>query len=467
MLKRFSKKTDTEQPQESVSKKVNRFKKYAESYQKNTSHDCFEKTPSEFSNDIHKNPEMFEPEDKHFRHDFHNEFIEDCKPVFKQHHPDHIDCHDRFDKPDFKPDFRPDCHDRFDKPDFKLERPNCNDKPDFDVPNGPGLFLGGKRIDLKHHEIKKEMHEILEIVKYWITGNKDGDISNAGYLPADERGIDIYTEGKLVDNYIDEIDLSGEYVQVRINEDGRVGIYIGRPVGSSHFNSTNSVTDGTVVHDITLIDMIVPSVAGISNHNIRNMYGDWEPGKVVKGFNANPDLNEKYETKCHNKCDYSQFITFTTKESINLNSLNTFFIINVYNGFGTKIVSVKTQDIIGNSESLALIGNNKHVYVQIEDFTEYKKDAAYSIKPTFIIDIGSILEVYGGRFSVEIIHINDLLELTYNSGEIFFNRGKLPRITSFEAYALIKDIEHSTEFCSGLRYIKPNYGFIRYILTRN
>jgi hypothetical protein len=298
MLKRFSKKPDTEQPQESVPKKVNRFKKYAESYQKNNSNDCFEKTPPKFSNDIHKNPEMFKPEDKHFRPDFHNEFIEDSKPVFKPHHPDHFDCHDRFEKPDFKPDyhdrfdkpdfkpdchdrfdrfdkpdFKPDCHDRFDKPGFKPDchdrfdkpdfKPDCHDrfdKPDFNVPNGPGLFLGGKRIDLKHHEIKKEMHEILEIVKYWITGNKDGDISNAGYLPADERGIDIYTEGKLVDNYIDEIDLSGEYVQVRLNEDGRVGIYIGRPVGSSHFNSTNSVTDGTVVHDITLIDMIVPSV---------------------------------------------------------------------------------------------------------------------------------------------------------------------------------------------------------------
>lgn len=69
-------------------------------------------------------------------------------------------------------------------------------------------------------------------------------------------------------------------------------------------------------------------------------------GITVLGFNETDEENEDFERYCHHKCDTSHFITFTTAGNINVNSLNTYFIINVYDGFGNKYCSITTKPII-------------------------------------------------------------------------------------------------------------------------
>lgn len=105
------------------------------------------------------------------------------------------------------------------------------------------------------------------------------------------------------------------------------------------------------------------------------------------------------------------------------------------------------------------VGINKDILVKIENFTEYNTDSgtSYSMKPTFIFDIGEILHFYGGRFSVEIIHINDSLTLSYRSEDMFFNRGVLPAFDS-EDFNVDFNIpaNNSSAYCSGLRYLLSN-----------
>lgn len=195
------------------------------------------------------------------------------------------------------------------------------------------------------------------------------------------------------------------------------------------------------------------------------MYGDWPAESIVPGFNATKNSNEEFESTCYKKCDGSHFITFKTLDKINVNSLNTYFIINVYDGFLDKYCSITTKEITGNSDNLPSVGTNKNILIKIEDFEKHESGLGYSIKPTFIFDIGEILPYFGGRFSIEIIHVNDLLNFTYKSEDLFFNRGEIPHFSGVNSHVIISDLERDTTFCSGLRYIKPNFGAIRYILT--
>ena len=212
--------------------------------------------------------------------------------------------------------------------------------------------------------------------------------------------------------------------------------------------------------------MIIPSMAGITNYELRNIYGNWEPNSVVPGFNAKKTFYNEPSKRGHRKCDEEQIIRFTTNDVININSLNTYFIVNVYDGF-EKRVSVRSSEITKNTQNLPLVGTNTEVVIKIEKFQIHEDGLAYSIKPTFEINIGEILGIYGGRFSVEIIHVNDLLNFTYKSEDMFFNRGILPKVGNVSATAVVKNIndQYSTMFCSGLRYIKPDRGYIRYLLT--
>lgn len=168
--------------------------------------------------------------------------------------------------------------------------------------------------------------------------------------------------------------------------------------------------------------MIVPDVAFANNPVYRDIYGSqrlgsgWEPGTVHKGFNY-PEENIGL-----NNIDY--IIEFTTAESINLNSLNTYFIVTVYNyndlGEELEITEARSNVITQNDNNVPMSGGNEFIGIMIENFTEHEMEV-YSAKPTFYINIGKLLGITGGRFSVKIEHINDTVRSVYTLKDVIFN----------------------------------------------
>lgn len=164
--------------------------------------------------------------------------------------------------------------------------------------------------------------------------------------------------------------------------------------------------------------MIVPDVTFASNVAYRDIFGDqrpgtgWEPGSVHKGFN--------YPEENIGLTNINYIIEFTTPESINLNSLNTYFIVTVYDWFGNEITEVRSNVITQNDNNVPMSGGNESIGLMIENFTEHEMEV-YSAKPTFSINIGKLLGKTGGRFSVKIEHINDTVRSVYTLKDVIFN----------------------------------------------
>ena len=194
-----------------------------------------------------------------------------------------------------------------------------------------------------------------------------------------------------------------------------------------------------VVPDMSNADILLRGIYGD-----QSIDGDWYPGSIHKGINYTSDDNNFY-------------LSFTTAESINLNSLNTYFIITVYDAYKTEIAEVRTQVITENNNNVVAAGTNLYIGVAIDDFIDYK-NGYYSAKPTFDINIGKLLPT-GGRFSIKIEHVNDNLHFVYNTGDIILNKGKLPTVPKVDGFSIkitANATGNSIDYISrsGLRYIK-------------
>ena len=146
-------------------------------------------------------------------------------------------------------------------------------------------------------------------------------------------------------------------------------------------------------------------------------------------------------------------LRFETNGSINLNSKNTYFIITVYDGFGTTIAESRTAEITKNTpenESIIMPGNNTDIGIQITDFTAYENDF-YSIKPIFEIKIANILKGGVGIFKIKIEHVNDGGRYVYETGNLILNTGSKPSIKGIEFNVPSGTI--SSKYVSGLKYI--------------
>jgi hypothetical protein len=56
-------------------------------------------------------------------------------------------------------------------------------------------------------------------------------------------------------------------------------VLIGKPIGGSHFNTTDGDTNGLVIFDQELTDMIVPDMTFANDPVYRAIYGDQSEGK--------------------------------------------------------------------------------------------------------------------------------------------------------------------------------------------
>ena len=178
------------------------------------------------------------------------------------------------------------------------------------------------------------------------------------------------------------------------------------------------------------------------------------------GFHGTSKPGFNYTTQ--NICPSDLYITFTTKNPINFaNNKDTYFIINIYYHNKDIIVSAQSQVITGDNENVPLAGNNRQIIMKIRNFTSSITfgNISYVATPIFIFNIGAILGSHGGRFSIEIIHKNDLLTHTYKSDDMFLNAGQNPTVNTpyiqlVEQLPNDENYKVSYKWCSGLKYIK-------------
>ena len=326
----------------------------------------------------------------------------------------------------------------------------------------PNVFIGKRPL-----ATKEDIIQLSGEVINWLTG-PSGELSGNGYVPLnpsgtidrqylDTIGINVYQDGSLIENNVTTVDFIGNYIKILKTDEGKTNIRIGYPEDASHWNTIDGNNDGTVIHDIPLSGMIIPDASSVNNYALK-VYGDWVPGSVKPGFN--------YTTQ--NICPSDLFITFTTKEPITFaNNTNTYFIINVYDHNKNSIVTAQSQVITGDNTNVPLAGNNRNIIMRVTGFTENIGfgNISYVATPTFIFNIGAILGEVGGRFSIEIIHKNDLLTHVYKSEDMFLNAGKLPTTTA-PYIQLVEQLPDDPTYrvgykwCSGLKYIssgKLNY----------
>ena len=328
----------------------------------------------------------------------------------------------------------------------------------------PKIFIGQRPL-----ATKEDITKLSAEVRDWLTG-PSGELSENGYVPLnpsgtidrqylDTIGVNIYKDSGLIEKNVTTVNFVGNYVKIQKTDEGKASIRIGYPEDASHWNTIDGNNNGTVIHDIPLSSMIIPDASTVNNYNLK-VYGDWVPGSVKPGFN--------YTTQ--HQCPRDLFITFTTKDPITFaNNYNTYFIINVYDHNKNVIITAQSQVITGNNLNVPLAGNNRNIVLRIDGFTENVGfgELSYVATPTFVFNIGEILGVVGGRFSIEIIHKNDLLTHVYHSEDMFLNAGKLP--TTLNPFVqLVEQLPDNTNYsvkykwCSGLKYI--NSGKLNYSL---
>ena len=278
-----------------------------------------------------------------------------------------------------------------------------------------------------------------------------------------EFGIDIYKDmisGGLIAENINKINFAGEFIQSIIKENDTVKIIIGKPIGGSHFNSSDGEFSSKVILENETLPMIMPDARGSFDEDIIKMYG--KSGSFIYDNEVSYPLTwndkDKFIVKSGIKKitdieDENFYITFKTENPISLSSKKTYFIIKVFNANNETILECTTSEIDNNYESIAIARvNNRDVRLKLTEFTEQANNT-YSVKPEFTINIGNLLGCNGGGFSVEIIHVNDLVNYTYKSDDLFLNTGLDISADDIEYRITSFDVDGYT-YCSGLKYLK-------------
>lgn len=345
---------------------------------------------------------------------------------------------------------------------------SCNQPPPPPPPlpsfghgcNNP-IFAGKK--PLAYLEDLAALHG--EVLK-WLIG-PDGEFSNNGYAPLnkdgkiDEKyfsqiGIDTYEKDHLIKDNATRYNFIGDLVHVEnVTSDSLgdiVNIYIGKNKNPSEIGTDNGTTNGKLKLDFDLIDMIVPDVSMTDYH--KQVYGNWAPGTIVKGFNA----------KNKSTCTPTDMISVSTEESVYFSSLDTKFVLTVFDSNGKVLAIAETAYISGTNPNVPLIGDNKRMIFEVSNFE--KAGFGYAGKIKWSINIAGLLGYYGGRFGLQISHVqNDDYTVVWRSEDYFYNTGNAPTIGGLYekiVETLASDPNYKPEYIysSGLKYLNKGKIYI-------
>lgn len=343
--------------------------------------------------------------------------------------------------------------------------------------NAPGVYRGTQKLATLNDLaiLRQELQKVI--------AGPISDISKDGYIPwkfnddgtldieylfpellrefNENTGITITKDGVRLSSEIKTLNFTGNYVYFDIDENGNLTIDIRAPKQEvSRFNNVDGITDSLIkIKNNIISGMIIPDTSALTANPI---YGDWEAGSVHKGINWNGN-------------DYYDAIEFYTDGSIFTSSLDSFFEVFLYDGYGEVIASFKTKSVTGNTRgenglTSVSTGYNYNIKIKISDFKE--ENNGYSFKPTFDINLIGIIGRTGSRFHVKIVHHDGQYINEYISEDLLYNVGQVPVLTNYYYDIITNNLAASNNlvatWCSGLKYIiEGNISFnieeIRYL----
>jgi len=321
--------------------------------------------------------------------------------------------------------------------------------------SSPGVFRGQARL-----ATVQDLASLKEYIESLLTGPLM-ELSSQGYIPwvynesghldveylfpelisrlNEGQGVDIMKDGLKFADGVTSIDINGKYVTLSVDENGALTMTIDEPkVAIPSFNEANHFNSALVKFDSDIVTgMIIPDRTGMAF----DVYGDWEVGQVVSGFNWNGEMQH-------------DFISLSTYGPVFASSTNTYFEVTIMNGEDT-VFSTFKSDVVKSSTKInqKLQGTGYNVNIYIDDFKE--ESVGYSFKPRFDIDLIRIIGEDGGRFKIKIVHYDGAGTHTFISNEYLYNRGVVPTIGS-TSIQLITDSSSSNvkyRWCSGLKYV--------------
>jgi len=336
--------------------------------------------------------------------------------------------------------------------------------------NSPGVFRGQARL-----ATQQDVSNLKEYLERVIAGpinelNEDGYIPwkyNAdGTLDIDylfpelisrfsaQQGITIKTNGiKFADN-VTKFNVKGKFVTLDIDEDGCLTWMIDEPqVTIPNFNEANMFGTALVkIENEVIEDMIVPDASALLANS---PYGDWEPGIKVKGINWN-------------QSQLFDAMRLTTYGPVYASSVSSYFEVQVNDGMGgtfSSFISAPVKASTRRDEALdpASTQNSPHICIYIDDFKEEAR--GYSFIPRFELNLAKIVGLNGGRFEVKIIH-HDGRAYTYSSGDMLYNCGALPSIST-STVQILNDSSSSAsdqlivKQCSGVKYARSGTALVK------
>ncbi len=334
--------------------------------------------------------------------------------------------------------------------------PVCNSCNNVNIPtdnysNKP-VFAGKKQLAYLN-----DLEALHDAIIQWLVG-PSGEFSENGYAPLNasgtidtkyfsQVGVNTYQNNTIIKPNATNYNFHGNYVYttnktVLDNNNNTIemtDIYVGEPVNASDIGTSNGITDGSIIFNTELTEMIVPNTNGADFKKI--VYGDWEAGTVVSGFNS---------------LELSTLI-LSSKEPIRFADKNSTFVLTIFGPDGIAKSKVESGIISGNSDNVPLVGANQNMLFQVTDFTE--KGFEYEANIIWSINLADELGIYGGRFSLMIVHKQTNQKLIWKSIDLLYNTGNLPTaggINEQIVTTLNNDLTYQPEYiyASGIKYLK-------------
>lgn len=282
----------------------------------------------------------------------------------------------------------------------------------------------------------------------WLKG-EDGSIDYSKMFPElvnaieNEKGIAVTKDGVDISQGVKNIDFSGNYVYVTVDENGILHLRFDAPNNKvPKFNESNEFSTAVVEIKSELHDCIIPSAS-----TSMSMYGDWEAGSLKKCLNWNETSNACY-------------LDLEASGPVFASSQETWFKVQVFDAYGNEAYSFESQAITeGLDENVRLepklYSPSVKAEIYIKDFKA--ESEGYSFVPKFKINMTKIMSD-GGRFKVKITHYDTGSMYSYISDDILYNVSTLPVIGNYQvildtsATLPEKDVA-KYKWCSGIKYL--------------
>ena len=249
---------------------------------------------------------------------------------------------------------------------------------------------------------------------------RQGNGGGGSGTPSISANLTVLDEGIIIATGVSKLNFIGTDVTASNEGGGRVNIYIPTPQYVSNFNGTNGTTTATVPNINTTTRRVSAPTAEGNPFSI----GSW-----TGGTNHNTIRNTS--------------ISYSPADVFSLTTNTTTFDLTIYSADGATILATRTTaPITGNSDTTV---NNIRFQVTnwATDIDRFKADVIVTF------NISSIIPA-GGRFSIEIVHHDDLGDYTKVQNDVFYDPDTVTATVA--GVSIAENTVSSSKFLSGIQY---------------